>query len=92
VVYKFYVHGWKNHPEILSLQKKYRDRKITQEDVDAVKAEMAADRLKKVVPVIRDLRESHVVSSPTKESGMTFWMDQQRFNGAAPILRGKKKP
>jgi len=86
VVYKFYVHGWKKHPEILALQKKYRNHKITQDDVDAVKAEIAADRLKKVVPVVRDLREGHVVASPRKEPSMTIRLDREAW----PVLKNDK--
>ncbi len=73
---------------MLAFQRKLDRRKITQAETEEVKAELSAER--KVVPVWRDLREGHVVSSPMKEPSMTFWMEFKMFNESEPVLKNDK--
>ena len=46
---------WLDHPELLSLQKKYRKCKVTAEEVAEIKAELEAE--KRVEPVVRVIEE-----------------------------------
>lgn len=72
---------------MLAFQKTLDRQRITQSDIDEVKAEMAADRLKPVVPVWRDLREDYVVNtSPTKKPVMTIRVNRD----ARPVLKKVK--
>ena len=72
--------------ELALARKRRMDRKAElQRLVDEVKSELAADRLAE-----SRMRVKAVAKKPFKPA-MTFWLSEDRFKGAFPVLKNRKK-